>query len=214
MADLTLYTYWRSTAAYRVRIALNLKGLNAAMVPVNLLAAEQQAEPFGDINPQRMVPVLQVGDQRLTQSLAILEYLDEAYPAPPLLPSNALQAARVRAIAQAIACDVHPLNVPRVMNYLTLQFGVSEEQKTVWMHHWIKEGMAALEALLENSAAHGFCVGETATIADCCLVPQVYNARRFKVDMEAFPVIRRINEHCLSLKAFREAAPDAQIDAV
>lgn len=214
MADLTLYTYWRSSAAYRVRIALNLKGLNAQMVPVNLLHAEQRAESFGDINPQRMVPVLLDGPHRLTQSLAILEYLDQTYPTPPLLPADPLQAARVRAIVQIIACDIHPLNVPRVTQYLTQQIGISEEQKTAWMRHWMNEGLTAVEALLSDHAGHGFCVGDSPSMADCLLVPQVYSARRFEVDMEAFPLIRRINEHCLTLPHFRQAAPEAQADAL
>jgi maleylacetoacetate isomerase len=212
MADLSLYTYWRSTAAYRVRIALELKGLAATVIPVNLLHGEQLAAEFGAINPQHMVPVLEDEQVRLTQSLAILEYLEEVYPTPPLIPSDPVQAAQVRAIAQLIACDIHPLNVPRVTGYLTREFGITEAQKTAWMHHWMQQGLAALESLLTQTATHDYCVGPTPTIADCCLIPQVYSARRFSVILDHYPRIRHLYDACHLLSAFVRAAPEQQPD--
>lgn len=214
MADLTLYTYWRSTAAYRVRIALELKGLSATMVPVNLLQGEQLSDSFAATNPQHMVPVLEDDGVRLTQSLAILEYLEEAYPTPPLIPSNPVQAAQARAIAQLIACDIHPLNVPRVTKYLTEQYGISEEQKLDWMCHWMHEGFTALEALLTETSTQGFCVGDSPSIADCCLVPQVYNARRFGLSLTTFKKIETIAATCLGISAFSRAGPEQQTDCV
>lgn len=214
MTDLTLYTYWRSTAAYRVRIALALKGLSATMIPINLLKGEHLSGAFNATNPQHMLPVLEDDGVRLTQSLGILEYLEDVYPTPPLLPSDPVQAARVRAIAQAIACDIHPLNVPRVMKYMTEQFGISEEQKTAWMQHWIREGLRAVEALLDHSSKHPLCVGSTPTIAECCLIPQVYNAKRFGVELDEFRSISKIYSHCLTLQAFQSAAPEMQVDYI
>lgn len=214
MADLTLYTYWRSTAAYRVRIALELKGLAATMIPVNLLTGEQLEAGFSATNPQRMVPVLEDEGVRLMQSLAIIEYLEETYPTPPLIPSDPVQAAKARAIAQLIASDIHPLNVPRVTKYLAQQFGISEEQKLEWMRHWMHEGFTALEVLLAETSTHGFCIGDAPTIADCCLVPQVYSATRFGLSVDDFPNIGAVIAHCRTLSAFYRAAPDRQADKV
>lgn len=209
-----LYGYWRSTAAYRVRIALALKGIDYDSVPVDLRAGEQAGEEYGAVNVHRLVPALEDGEARLTQSLAICEYLDETHPRPPLLPASPAARARVRAIAQAIACEIHPLDNLRVLQYLGTQLGVEEPDRLAWYRHWIHTGFRALEAELAASPDTGRCChGDDVTLADLCLVPQVYNANRFDVDLAAYPVIRRINEHCLGLEAFERARPESQADA-
>jgi maleylpyruvate isomerase len=211
-----LFSYFRSSAAYRVRIALNLKALAYETVPVHLLAgggAHLQAE-YRALNPSALIPALQDEGMTLTQSLAIIEYLDETHPAPSLLPADAFGRARVRALALSIACDIHPLNNLRVLKHLVHQFGITDEQKTAWYRHWIMEGFAALEAHLARDAQSGrFCHGDTPGMADCCLVPQVYNARRFEVDMTAYPTIMRIDAACAELPAFQAAHPALQPDA-
>lgn len=211
-----LYGYFRSSAAYRVRIALNLKGLAYEQLAVNLADGEQRGVDNLARNPQGLVPVLETDDgTRLTQSLAICEYLDERYPEPPLLPADAAERARVRALAQAIACEIHPLNNLKVLKYLTGELGVSDEARLGWYRHWVSEGFDALETRLADSPATGaFCHGDTPTLADACLVPQVFNARRFDCDLSAYPTIRRIIERCATLDAFQRAAPAAQPDAV
>lgn len=211
----TLYGYFRSSAAYRVRIALNLKGLAYDQAPVNLVKGEQRGEEFLARNPQGLVPALITDDgARLTQSLAICEYLDERYPDPALLPADAAGRARVRALAQAVACEIHPLNNLRVLKYLTGELGVDEATKMTWYRHWISEGFAALEAQLSREAGSGdFCHGDTPGLADLCLVPQVFNAERFACDLAAYPRIRRIVANCRALDAFARAAPEAQPDA-
>ncbi|GKW50904.1 maleylacetoacetate isomerase [Halomonas sp. NCCP-2165] len=211
----TLYGYFRSSAAYRVRIALNLKGLAYDQAPVNLVKGEQRGEDFLARNPQGLVPALVTDDgARLTQSLAICEYLDERYPEPALLPADAAGRARVRALAQAVACEIHPLNNLRVLKYLTGELGVDEATKMTWYRHWISEGFAALEAQLSREAGSGdFCHGDTPGLADLCLVPQVFNAERFECDLTAYPRIRRIVANCRALDAFARAAPEAQPDA-
>lgn len=210
-----LYGYFRSTAAYRVRIALNLKGLGYAQVAVNLVIGEQHGGDSFARNPQGLVPVLETDDGTcLTQSLAICEYLDERYPEPPLLPADAEGRARVRALAQAIACEMHPLNNLKVLKYLTGELGISDETKLVWYRHWVREGFDALETLLAESSDTGeFCHGDTPTLSDVCLIPQVFNARRFDCDLSGYPTIRRIAERCETLNAFQHAAPAAQPDA-
>jgi maleylacetoacetate isomerase len=213
---LQLYGYFRSSAAYRVRIALNLKGLPYEAVPVHLLrgGGEQHGEAFADLNPARLVPVLQEGPAALTQSLAIIEYLEETHPSPPLLPRGALERARVRALALAVACDVHPLNNLRVLQYLDSRLGADAELRSAWSRHWIELGFAAIERMLaERGAAGDFCHGESPTLADCVLVPQVLNALRAKCSLERYPAIRRIYGHCTRLPAFQRAAPEAQPDA-
>jgi maleylacetoacetate isomerase len=210
-----LYGYFRSSAAYRVRIALNLKGLSAEGAFVHLQKAQQRELDYLALNPQGLVPAL-VTDEGdvLTQSLAIVDWLDETHPAPPLLPSDALGRARVRSIAQAIACDIHPLNNLRVLNYLTNTLGVSEEQKNGWYRYWIDQGFEALEARLARERATGrFCHGDEPTLADVCLVPQVANARRFRIDLSPYPTLLRIDAHCQALPAFADAAPERQPDA-
>lgn len=210
-----LYDYFRSSAAYRVRIALNLKGVEYQQVPVSLVKGEQSAAPFLDINPQGLVPALELDDGTLlSQSLAICEYLDEAHPTPALLPAGALSRARVRALAQAIACDIHPLNNLGVMKYLKGALSIGEEAAAQWYGHWVSEGFAALEQRLEGEGETGrFCHGERPTLADLCLVPQVYNARRFAIDLSDYPGIVAVDAACTALQAFAAAAPENQPDA-
>ena len=214
--SLRLYSYWRSSAAYRVRIGLNLKGLRYETVPVHLVrdGGEQHHPDFAETNPQRLVPVLEHGVRKYRQSLAILEYLDETWPEPALLPALSRDRARVRSIAQLIACDVHPLNNLRVLQYLEGEWGVPQAERDEWVKHWIVQGFSALEATLDDHPATGeFCEGDTPSLADCCLVPQAYNARRFGVDMQRFPTISRIERACLALPAFDAARPERQPDA-
>lgn len=213
---LRLYTYWRSSAAYRVRIGLALKALAYESVPVHLLrdGGQQHAAGYRALNPQELVPVLVHGRRVLRQSLAILEYLDECWPQPALLPADARGRARVRALAQAVACDVHPLNNLRVLQYLEREWNVPQGGRDRWVRHWIAAGFDALEAMLrDDPATGGFCGGEVPTIADCCLVPQVYNARRFGLDLSPYPTIVRIEQACLALPAFDAARPERQPDA-
>jgi maleylpyruvate isomerase len=208
-----LHTFFRSSAAYRVRIGLNLKGLGAEMVPVHLRRNEQRSPDFTRMNPQRFVPAVEDGGAVLTQSLAILEYLEETHPAPPLLPPDPLGRARVRALALAIACDIHPLNNLRVLRHLQTEFGLDEPARDAWARHWIEEGFAAIETMLRERSAGAFCHGDTPTLADVCLVPQVANAHRVKTDLAPFPIIRRIDATCRALPAFAAAAPENQPDA-
>jgi maleylacetoacetate isomerase len=211
-----LYDYFRSSAAYRVRIALNLKGLDYQHVGVHLVrdGGRQLAEDYARLNPQRLVPALDDDGVFLTQSLAILEYLEEVHPEPPLLPKDPPGRARVRALALAIACEIHPLNNLRVLKYLTGPLAVSEAEKTAWYRHWIVEGFDAIEALLARDPTTGaYCHGGRPGLADTCLVPQVFNARRFQVDLAPYPTIRRIEETCQTLPAFERARPENQPDA-
>ena len=211
-----LYSYFRSSAAYRVRIALNLKGLAYDTVPVHLTrgGGEQFAPGYRKLNPQALVPVLQDGGRLFTQSLAIIEYLDEVHPQNPLLPKDPAARARVRALALAIACDLHPLNNTRVLNYLTGPMGLGDDAKRIWYHHWIAEGLRALEASLVSDRETGrFCHGDAPGLADCCLVPQLANAYRFKCDVSSYPTLLRVEKNCQALEAFRRAAPDQQPDA-
>lgn len=215
---LTLYTYFRSSAAYRVRIALGLKGLPYASAPVHLVrdGGQQHSPAYQAINPQQLVPALTTEDGTvLTQSLAIMEYLDEAYPdRPALLPADALGRARVRALAQAVACEIHPLNNLRVLRYLMQELGTTEAQKTAWYQHWVCTGLDALEAMLASSGATGrFSHGDRPSLADCCLVPQMFNARRFGCPLENYPTFARIVAACEQLPAFQQAAPEQQPDA-
>lgn len=211
-----LYGYWRSSAAYRVRIALNLKGLEYEQVPVHLArdGGEQHRPQFHEISPQAQVPVLRHGARLIRQSLAIIEYLDELHPDPPLLPAVSRDRARVRALAMAVACDIHPLNNLRVVQYLERELGASPEQRTAWMQHWMALGLAGLEAQVADHPSTGdFCEGDTPTMADCCLVPQLYNARRYGLDLTPYPTLLRIDAACQTLAAFQDAAPEQQPDA-
>ena len=211
-----LYGFFRSSASYRVRIALNLKGLAYEYEPVHLTrgGGEQFAPAFHDLNPQSLVPVLDDGGRRFAQSLAIMEYLEEAYPEPALLPKSHAERARVRGLALSIACDIHPLNNLRVLSYLTRELGVSDGMKTEWYRHWVKLGFDALEAELSRSPHTGrYCHGESPGLADCCLVPQLFNARRFDCDLSNYPTLVRLEQNCNALAAFRDAAPERQPDA-
>ncbi len=208
-----LHTFFRSSAAYRVRIGLNLKGLAAEMVPVHLRRNEQHSVDFARTNPQHFVPALEDGPAVLTQSLAILEYLEETHPEPPLLPPDPVGRARVRALALAIACDIHPLNNLRVLRYLQKDLALDEPARDAWARHWIEEGFAAIEAMLREGPAGAFCHGDAPTLADVCLVPQVANAHRVTTDLSPYPIIRRIDETCRGLPAFAAAAPGTQPDA-
>ena len=208
------YTYYRSSAAYRVRITLNLKGVVADEIYVHLRRGEQRAADYMALNPQGLVPTLVDGEAVLGQSLAILEYLEETRPAPPLLPPDPAGRARVRQIAGIVACDIHPIDNLKVLNYLGAELGVDEAKRAVWYRHWVDQGFDAIEALLAGSDATGrFCHGDAPTIADICLVPQVFNARRFDVDVARWPNIRRIDETARALDAFARAAPEVQPDA-
>ena len=216
MDKLVLFSYWRSSAAYRVRIGLNLKGLAYDIMPVHLLrdGGEQHSESFREANPQELVPVLQHGQRMLRQSMSILEYLDEMWPEPSLLPATARDRQRVRALSQVVACDIHPLGNLRVLQYFDREWGVPQAERDVWSRHWIETGFAALEAMLHQHPSTGrFCDGDTPTMADCCLVPQAYNARRFGIDVAAYPTIARIEQACLALPEFEAARPENQPDA-
>jgi len=211
-----LYDYFRSSAADRVRIALNLKGLKPdERTFVHLRMGSQRAQDYLALNPQGLVPALELDDGRvLTQSLAIVEYLDESHPSPPLLPKDATGRARVRAIALGIACEIHPLNNLRVLNYLTGTLGATDAQRNGWYKYWVDVGFEALESQLERDDETGtFCHGESPTLADICLVPQLANARRFKVDVTPYPTLTRIEAACNALPAFAQAAPSQQPDA-
>jgi maleylpyruvate isomerase len=209
-----LYSYFRSSAAYRVRIALALKGLDSEYLPIHLQKGEQRAEMYRMVNPLQLVPTLIDDETTITQSLAIMEYIEEKYPQPPLLPRSAEERARVRAIALAIACDIHPLNNLRVLQYLVHTLKVSDEAKNQWYRHWIEVGLGALESMLEDDAATGRCChGDTPTIADACLIPQLANARRMNIPLTSYPTLLRIDEYCGGLEAFSRAAPERQPDA-
>jgi maleylacetoacetate isomerase len=205
-----LYGYSMSSAAYRVRIALALKGIKVTSVSKQLRRGEHRLKDFLQVNPQGLVPALELDDGRvLTQSLAIIEYLDEVHPLPPLLPEAPEDRARVRGMAQLIACDIHPLNNLRVLQYLEGPLAQAPGTRDAWYRHWIDAGFAALEEMLGRDASRGrFCFGESPTIADVCLVPQVFNARRFSVELSAYPCIVAIDAACRELAAFEGAAPD------
>ena len=211
-----LYTYFRSSAAYRVRIALNLKGLQYDAVPVHLLrgGGEQLQENYIKMNPSGLVPTFQDDFITLTQSMAILEYLEDEYPQVPLMPKDAAGRARVRELAQIVACDIHPVNNLRVLRYLVRDLGLSEEIKTQWYRHWIVNGLEVLEKHLARDPSAGpLCHGYLPTIADCFLVPQVFNAQRNGVDISVYPNIARINAACVEIPAFVAAHPSNQPDA-
>jgi maleylacetoacetate isomerase len=211
-----LHTFFRSSASYRVRIALNLKGLAWESAPVHLSrgGGEQFGEAFRRLNAQSLVPVLEDGPLALTQSLAIIEYLEETRPKPALLPATPAERARVRSLALIVACEIHPLNNLRVLNYLTGPMGLSGDARNAWYCHWIAEGLGALETRLSTERETGaFCHGDAPGLADCCLVPQLANARRFKCDVASYPTLLAIEKNCLALEAFQRAAPERQPDA-
>jgi maleylpyruvate isomerase len=211
-----LHNFFRSSASYRVRIALGLKGLPFDYIPVHLSrdGGEQFAPAYRSLSPEALVPVLRNGEVSLHQSLAIIEYLDELHPEPPLLPRDPLGRATVRALALDIACDIHPLNNLRVLKYLGDTAGLTKEARDAWYHHWVHTGFSALETRLAHSHTTGqFCYGDQPTLADLTLVPQVFNAQRFNVDLSAYPVLGRIAQRCMQLPAFAAAAPGQQPDA-
>lgn len=212
-----LYSYFRSSAAYRVRIALNLKALPHEIIPVHLLknGGEQFAPEYRQLNADALIPtLLDESAGALTQSLAIIEYLEEAHPVPALLPANAIDRAYVRSIALAIACDIHPLNNLRVMRYLKNSLNVGDEARDDWYRHWCQIGLEGLEARLSRDPRVGkFCYGDTPGMADCCLVPQFFNAKRLNCDLTLLPTLQRINDTCIALEAFASAAPERQPDA-
>lgn len=216
--SLYLHGYWRSSATYRVRIAMNLKQLDYTYVPVHLVkeGGQQYSEQYSVLNPSQLVPTFVDDDEDifLNQSMAIIEYLDERYPLPQrLMPTHSLDRARVRALTQDIACDIQPVVNLRILNQLTNDFGADEEARKRWCKHWIEKGFLAIEKRLNNTAAD-YCFGFDLTMADVCLVPQVYNAIRFNVDLDAFPTIKRVADNCNELTAFKDAAPEQQADAV
>jgi maleylpyruvate isomerase len=209
-----LYGYFRSSAAYRVRIAMNLKGVAVEHAYVHLRKGEQTTADYRKLNPQGLVPTLMDGEHALTQSLAIIEYLDERYPNPPLLPEDSAGRAWVRSIAQSIACDIHPLNNLRVLNYLRDELQIDEAGRQRWYQHWIATGLAAVEVLLTARPRDSvYCYGASPTLADLCLVPQVYNAERMSCPLDDYPTVRSIVEACRALPAFRDADPACQPDA-
>lgn len=209
-----LHDYWRSSAAFRVRIALALKGLEPGRRYVHLRKGEQRAPGFLARNPQGLVPVLEDGPLTLTQSLAIIEYLEETHPKPPLLPARAAERAWVRAVALAVACEIHPLNNTRVLAWLERDLGLDEAARNRWYAHWVSEGLAAIEKMLAARPGPGpFCLGAAPTIAAVCLVPQVFNAWRFKVPVEPYPLVLAVVEECMKLPAFDLAQPSRQPDA-
>jgi len=208
-----LYTYFRSSAAFRVRIALNLKGLACEPVFVHLAKGEHRAAAYAKVNPQALLPTLELDDgTRLTQSLAIIEYLDEKHPQKPLVPKDAQQRARVRSLSYLIASEIHPLNNLRVLQHLKRALSQSEDQVNAWYRHWIADGLAKLEAELTSRKGR-FCHGDTPTMADCCLVPQIFNAKRYQSDLAPYPETMRVFEACMHLEAFDRAQPSKQPDA-
>ena len=209
MARPILYDYWRSSAAYRVRIALNLKGVDYESRQVDLREGEQRSADYRALNPQGLVPMLEIDGHRLTQSLSIMVYLDQVYPELPLMPRDPVDGAHVRAMALTIACDIHPLNNLRVLKYLSNELGLPQEERDAWYIHWIREGLPALETLAKPGAGK-FLFGDEPSIADVCLVPQLFNARRYNVPIDDFPTLLRAEESANKLEAFAAAHPDRQ----
>lgn len=208
-----LYTYFRSSAAFRVRIALHLKGLAYAPAFVHLAKGEHLQPAFVAINPQGLLPALEVDGALLAQSIAIMEYLEEVHPLPPLLPKDPLGRARVRSLSLIVACEIHPLNNPRVLKYVKNTLGHSQDEVDTWYRHWIADGLAKLEAELAKPGTGRHCHGDTPTMADCCLMPQIFNAQRFECDLKPYATVMRIFDACMKLDAFDRAQPRKQPDA-
>lgn len=209
-----LYTYFRSSASFRVRIALNLKGIAYEPSFVHLPKGEHRAAGYSQVNPQGLTPTLVLDDgERLAQSLAIIEYLDEEHPQPPLLPKDPKARARVRSLSLLVACEIHPLNNLRTLQYLKRQLGQNEEQVNTWYRHWVADGLVRFEAELARRGAGKFCYGDAPTMADCCLVPQIFNAQRYQCDLAPYPVTMSAFNECMKLEAFVRAQPSKQPDA-
>jgi maleylacetoacetate isomerase len=208
-----LYTWFRSSAAFRVRIALNLKGISYDKEPIALPRAAHRKPEYAALNPQALVPTLEEGGQLLTQSLAIIEYLEEKQPSPPLLPVDLLGRARVRSLSLLVACEIHPLNNLRTLQYLRKALGQSEDASKAWYHHWIADGFQKLEAELARGATGTFCHGDVPGMADCCLVPQVFNAQRYQCDTSPYPTVMRVFAECMKVDAFDRAQPSRQPEA-
>lgn len=214
MADIDLYSYWRSSAAYRIRIALALKGIDVNYLPISLIndGGEQHTRAYRQINPMALLPAIRTNEHVLTQSVAILEYLEETHTQPALLPEDAISRAQIRAMVNLIACDIHPLNNLRVQHYLKNPLGLNQTAINDWYQHWVKLGFAGLETLLVQESGR-YCFGDKLSLADVCLIPQVYNAKRFKVSLNDFPNIERIYDECNKLTAFIAAKPENQPDS-
>ena len=209
-----LYTYFRSSAAFRVRIALNLKGLAYEPVFVHLAKGQHRERQYAEVNPQGLLPTLELDDgTRLVQSLAIIEWLDEKHPSPPLIPKESLARARVRSLSFLVASEIHPLNNLRVLQHLKRALGQSQEQIDTWYRHWIADGLQKLEAELARPGTGKFCHGDAPSMADCCLVPQIFNGKRFNSDLAPYPTTMRVFENCMKLEAFDRAQPSKQPDA-
>ena len=204
-----LYSYFRSSASFRVRIALELKGLPYDYVAVHIARGDHKKPPYAELSADTLVPLLEVDGQQLSQSMAIIEYIDEKHPAPALLPADALGRAKVRALAQSISCDIHPINNLRVLKYLVKELKVEESAKITWYRHWCREGLVAFEKQLSQLPASTYCYGNTPTLADCCLVPQIFNAQRFDTDLSGLPRTMAAFEACMALPAFQKAQPSA-----
>ena len=208
-----LYNYFRSSASFRVRIALQLKGLPFEYITVHLAKGQHKLPEYSAIAADNLVPNLVIDGEHLSQSMAIIEYLDEMHPEPPLLPKAPLDRARVRALAQSIACEIHPINNLRVLKYLSGNLGLNEDQKNTWYRHWVREGLEAFERQLVKGPKSTFCYGNTPSLADCCLVPQIFNAKRFDVNLDGLPLTMGAFEACMTLEAFQKAQPSACPDA-
>ena len=213
LSAMKLHSYFRSSASFRVRIALELKGLAYDYVAVQIAKGEHRQAPYAALSADGLVPLLEVDGEKLSQSIAIIEYLEEMHPAPALLPADPLGRARVRALAQTIACEIHPLNNLRVLKYLVHDLHVGEEEKNQWYRHWCRQGLETIERQLARLPAADYCYGDTPTLADCCLVPQIYNAERFEVSFDGLPLTMAAYQACMALPAFQKAQPSACPDS-
>ncbi len=213
LMPMKLYNYFRSSASFRVRIALHLKDLPFEYIPVHLAKGEHKLPAYSAVAADKLVPNLVIDDEHLSQSMAIIEYLEETYPQPALLPKEPLARAKVRALAQSISCEIHPINNLRVLKYLSSTLGVSEDQKNTWYRHWVRDGLEAFERQLAQGPQSTYCYGHTPTLADCCLVPQIFNGKRFDVNLNDLPLTMGAFDACMKLEAFQKAQPSACPDA-